>query len=305
VLCADFNMKNRNRIKTGETVEICSESEIAATLDEHGMLDGLPFMPEMRKYCGVSFRVLTPAKKVVVEGTGYRLFNDIVLLDGAVCDGKSHNGCQRLCNILWKTAWLKKTNGRSPESTHVGKQQISKNELLNYAILCQSANLKIAESRIPVSVEDLVRSYLCNQRLKKYWFFKKAGSLVLFLLLKIKGFFRRGYSIAGPLAKTPDGVLNLKAGDTVKVKTMDEILATLDRAGKNRGLGFTPEMTKYCGDKLSVLRPVTRIIDEESGESRTMSNTVMLRNVRCDGKYHTKCPRRCYLLWREIWLSRA
>ena len=39
-------------LKPGEFVRVRSASEIFATLDERGMLDGMPFMPEMLKYCG-------------------------------------------------------------------------------------------------------------------------------------------------------------------------------------------------------------------------------------------------------------
>ena len=39
-------------LKPGELVRVRSASEIFATLDETGALDGLPFMPEMLKYCG-------------------------------------------------------------------------------------------------------------------------------------------------------------------------------------------------------------------------------------------------------------
>jgi len=34
-----------------------SKHEILATLDKSGRLEGLPFMPQMLKYCGRSFKV--------------------------------------------------------------------------------------------------------------------------------------------------------------------------------------------------------------------------------------------------------
>ena len=39
-------------LRPGEVVRVRSASEIFATLDDRGTLDGLPFMPEMLKYCG-------------------------------------------------------------------------------------------------------------------------------------------------------------------------------------------------------------------------------------------------------------
>ena len=44
-------------LRPGETVQVKSASEILATLDSEGKLDGLPFMPEMLEYCGQTFTV--------------------------------------------------------------------------------------------------------------------------------------------------------------------------------------------------------------------------------------------------------
>ena len=41
-------------LRAGEWVEVLSAPEILATLDDKHELDGLPFMPEMLKYCGGS-----------------------------------------------------------------------------------------------------------------------------------------------------------------------------------------------------------------------------------------------------------
>lgn len=298
-------MKDVKRFRPGDIVQVCSEREIARTLDDNGMLDGIPFMAEMAKYCGTSFKVTMPVRKVLVEGTGYRVFSDLVLLDGTFCDGKAHEGCGRMCNILWKASWLKKVDSTGLDSTHTGKRSKPEKSTVRYAVTCQSANLKNARAQVPFSVEDFVRNHVYKDSFRKRWPLRKAGSFILFLVLKLKRLFTGGHTIVGSLARTPNDVLVLKKGEKVSVKTRDEILATLDKNGKNRGLGFTPEMLKYCGKTLSVLNPITRIIDEESGEARLISNTVILENVRCDGRYHAKCPRRCYLLWREMWLNRV
>jgi len=298
-------MKDIRFFRPGDMVQVCSEREIVCTLDENGMLDGIPFMAEMVEYCGARFRVTMPVRKVLVEGTGYRVFSDLVMLDGAFCDGKAHGGCGRMCNILWKASWLKKIDSAGLDNTHPGKQKKTEKPTVRYAATCQSANLRNAKARVPFSVEDFVRRHVYKNSIRKHWLLRKAGSFILFLVLKVKRLFSTGYTIVGSLARTPKDVLALKKGETVTVKTKDEILATLDKNGKNRGLGFTPEMLKYCGKRLSVLNPVTRIIDEESGEARQISNTVILENARCDGRYHAKCPRKCYLLWREMWLNRV
>jgi hypothetical protein len=40
---------------------------------------------------------------------GFRYWT--VVLDGLRCSGLSHEGCQRLCLLFWKTAWLRSVVG--------------------------------------------------------------------------------------------------------------------------------------------------------------------------------------------------
>jgi hypothetical protein len=44
-------------LRAKDWVEVRSAEEILATLDEHGCLDTLPFMPEMLQYCRKKFHV--------------------------------------------------------------------------------------------------------------------------------------------------------------------------------------------------------------------------------------------------------
>lgn len=92
----------------GEIVEVHSENEILATLDGNGTLEGLPFIPEMRKYCGRRFKVLKRVDKIIVEGLGKRRMKNSVILEGVTCDGEAHEGCRRTCLLFWKGAWLKR-----------------------------------------------------------------------------------------------------------------------------------------------------------------------------------------------------
>ena len=52
-------------------VEIRSKDEILATLDMSGRLDGLPFMPQMFKYCGQRFRIFKSAYKTCDTVSGH------------------------------------------------------------------------------------------------------------------------------------------------------------------------------------------------------------------------------------------
>jgi hypothetical protein len=113
--------------------------------------------------------------------------------------------------------------------------------------------------------------------------------------------------VTGPLeGKTPREVLNLQPGELVEIKSRQEILATLDTTGHNRGLRFDVEELKYCGRTARVLRRVDHIIDEKTGKMlRFGGDCVILENVICEGDYHQYCPRSIYPFWREIWLRRV
>ena len=59
-------------LTVGQVVEVLSADEIFATLDERGMLDSLPFMPEMARYCGQRLTVGKVANKLCDTMTHYR-----------------------------------------------------------------------------------------------------------------------------------------------------------------------------------------------------------------------------------------
>jgi hypothetical protein len=50
-------MPEQQTLRLGDWVEVRSEAEILATLDDHGSFDGLMFMPEMRAHCGERYQV--------------------------------------------------------------------------------------------------------------------------------------------------------------------------------------------------------------------------------------------------------
>ena len=93
----------------GALVEVRSASEVLATLDPDGKLDGLPFMPEMLQYCGRRFRVFKSAHKTcdTINKTGARRMDRAVHLENLRCDGAAHGGCQAGCLLFWKEAWLR------------------------------------------------------------------------------------------------------------------------------------------------------------------------------------------------------
>lgn len=98
-------------LKVGELVEVRSKEEILATLDGDACLNGLPFMPEMLRYCGRRFRVYKRAHKTcdtVFPSRSRRMANAVHL--ETRCNGDAHGGCQAGCLIFWKEAWLKRVD---------------------------------------------------------------------------------------------------------------------------------------------------------------------------------------------------
>jgi hypothetical protein len=107
---------------------------------------------------------------------------------------------------------------------------------------------------------------------------------------------------------TPASNLGLQPGDLVRVKPLEEILATIDAGNYNRGLYFDAEMTPYCGKTYRVHTRVERFIDEKTGKMRKLKTpAVILDGVCCQARYSDHrmfCPRGIYTWWREVWLER-
>jgi hypothetical protein len=80
-----MTFRSRSRFKPGMVVRVKSPGEIAATLDDQGTLGGLPFMPEMLRFCGQQHRVASNVAATCVLGAGTRRFvpSDVVTLEAA------------------------------------------------------------------------------------------------------------------------------------------------------------------------------------------------------------------------------
>ena len=122
--------------------------------------------------------------------------------------------------------------------------------------------------------------------------------------LRIRGGDRYPF-VRGRLASTPLVSLGLQPGELVRIRTKDEIVATLDGNNRNRGLSFDVEMLRYCGRTARVHRRVDQIIDEKTGEMIRMKvPCIILEQVTCAADFHRCCPRAVYAYWREVWLER-
>ena len=110
-------------------------------------------------------------------------------------------------------------------------------------------------------------------------------------------------------SKTPSTSLNLQPGEWVRVKSFDEILATLDANNNNRGLYFDAEMVPQCGRTFRVLSRVKKIVDEKTGKMTEFKNPCfILEGAVCEARYsecRLFCPRSIYGYWRETWLEKV
>src|SRR5262249_49490103 len=79
-----------------------------------------------------------------------------------------------------------------------------------------------------------------------------------------------------------------------------------DEKGRLEDLPFMPEMLRYCGIKVRVVKRAHKTCDPALGiGGRKMANTVHLENLRCDGANHDGCEAGCFMFWKEAWLRRV
>ncbi|MEJ1963984.1 MAG: hypothetical protein WDO56_21560 [Gammaproteobacteria bacterium] len=99
---------------------------------------------------------------------------------------------------------------------------------------------------------------------------------------------------------------SLRKGDLVEVKSAAEILATLDERGAYEGLPFMLEMVAYAGQRLVVDVRADKICDTvKLTGSRTLPDSVLLGDLRCNGTGHGGCQAECRLYFKSVWLKRV
>jgi len=262
------------------------------------------------------------------------------------CDGHFYGGCQAACLIFWKEAWLKRADDAESSSmaaavnpwlktaaccTEADVRRATKHGLpgaLTYS--CQATELP--NFTAPLKWWDV----------RQYWETYRSGNRSLGEMFRGFSFLvyyyatlsnRPGLGRPGrwiydrfqmlwggvpfprregqiPVGEsTPRIDLGLQPGDLVRVKPYQEILATLDSSGSNRGLSFDAECVPYCGNIYRVKTRVEKFIDEKTGRMRHLRTpAVILEGVYCKSRYCGQrmfCPRSIYSWWREIWLERV
>ena len=96
----------------------------------------------------------------------------------------------------------------------------------------------------------------------------------------------------------------MQSGDLVRVRTREEIEATLDSRNRLKGCLFMSEMWDYCGTEQRVLKPVEQFLDERNYRVKRTRGVVLLEGAICQGTDSPKgCDRSCFFFWREEWLE--
>jgi hypothetical protein len=317
-------------LRVGDLVEVLSAEEILATLDDKGELENLPFMPEMLEFCGRRLTVHKVAHKLcdTITATGLRKMENAVHLTGSRCDGASHGGCQTACSTYWKEDWLKKVSASDPappEPEPAGglpllqinsRKPDAEDGSPRYS--CQATELNRAAPVVLPVLE--FQQYVMDVRSGNAGVLATIRGLLIGLYNRYqdvsKAKFPRWLLInkglrfglfQGPLTgRTPAETLDLKPGELVRIKTREQIIATLDKNNLNKGMGFEDEMAVHCGKTRRVQTRIEQCIDERTGELLTMKTAcIVLEDLVCEGVHKRNCPREFVPFWREIWLERV
>lgn len=336
---------SRDLTWVGTRVRVKSIADIRATLDADGNCDGMPFMPEMLKYCGREFVVSKSAHKTcdTATRTGGRKVRDAVHLDELRCDGSGHGGCDAYCLLFWKTQWLEPA-ANAISGVVRQAETVATHDASEWLLARSSAPSSGNETQYRCQVTDVPHfsdplawwrpgQYVKDWRYGNY----RGGEIVKYGVLKflqnrVEGgrghaLFLRLYNAlqalfrdppgeyansAGRIArgrKTPAENLGLKVNDVVRVKAFDEIRGTINVDGKNRGMRFDIEMKPYCDRRFRVAKVVRKIVDETSGRLvEIKSPSVILHGAYCRAVYSTSrmfCPRGLPPIWRDVWLTRS
>ena len=304
-----LDSNQQTRFFPGDLVTVRPLDEILATLDEQGTLGKLPFMPEMRSFCGRQFRVSRRAFKTCVDDAEMRRLDDTVFLEEVRCDGAAHGGCDKACLIFWKEAWLQPA-GAAQSASPKSASKVNELDLLELAkqgdqFFCQSSEIINASTALPWwEPRQYALDLLHNRIALGQWL---RGMFIAFYNKVAHVTGRQSWRfVAGP--GTYNGTrsdLNLQPGDLVRVKSLEQIRETLDAEGKHQKLLFAPSMAEYCGDVMRVQKRVERIVLEASTRQRAIKDTVLLEGATCDGVCHRLCPRQSLLFWRECWLEKV
>ncbi len=296
--------------RPGDLVTIRPLDEILSTLDADAALDGLPFMPEMKEFCGRTFQVHRRVDKIydMRNKTGMRRLRNAVTLTALRCNGVHHDGCQAECHILWKDAWLQ----RQPANMAVSAQAQN--------------NVRIAPDTIKTEQDtyicQMTRLWEASQPMSRFDFRQDLRPLlsgnvtlwayVIVLLTRLFNTAQRlrkgaGFpcmpSVAQDNSATQGSLSNLSIGQKVKIKSREQISLTLVN-GKTKGLWYDRDMIRFSGNHAVVYKKVDRLIHEGTGKMVKIKTPCwILQDITATGEFQRLNPQKEYTYWREAWLQ--
>lgn len=100
---------------------------------------------------------------------------------------------------------------------------------------------------------------------------------------------------------------HIRTGDIVLVRPMEEIKKTLDDKMQTAGVEFMPGMDRFCGQKATVVKPITYIFDERAWRLLKCKDLFILDGIICEGAgmYEKEgCQRGCHYFWKSVWLRK-
>lgn len=314
----------RRPLRKGELVQIRSQEEILATLDQDGSLGGLPFMPEMLRYAGRTVTVHARADKtcdtVTMTGASRQMENTVHLSE-LRCDGSAHGGCQAGCLLFWREEWLRRPD--EPAATPATRPAVSVDTLTAATEVAGSDPpvYRCQATELPRATRHLSgfdpRQYVKDLRYRNVGLIELIRGLSVTTFNKLQQLSRRlprwmrfkdgrfypFYQGTGDGSRTP--VTKFRPGEVVEIRDQREIMPTLSQLNTNRGMWFDYEMVPYCGTRARVSHQVERIIDESTGKMIKLSDCLVLEGVVCTGRYRRFCQRSITPYWRSAWLRKV
>ena len=97
-------------------------------------------------------------------------------------------------------------------------------------------------------------------------------------------------------------------GEVVAIKSLSDILQSLDARGTKDALPFMPEMARYAGGTHVVSSRLAKACVEVPNVRFGVfknEDVFILDDLRCDGSAHGGCQKQCSFLWKVAWLTPA
>jgi hypothetical protein len=161
---------------------------------------------------------------------------------------------------------------------------------------------KVADENVEARAQSIRRriKLMLKRHLSPYTK-RNLKKIVARWVVRFSNLFRRS---ASPPARSA-AVTDFQAGDLVRIRSREEIEATLNCWHEFRGCAFMDEMWQYCGTTQRVFKPVRYFLDERDYRLKKCKGLVILEGVICEGmKEYGPCDRSCFFFWRDEWLEK-